>query len=151
MRTLSKFCNTREINISVTRGHTLFLNNTIVARCALDVTVLLAKYLTKVGNRLRASPKMRPVGEQRLAIRVQLTSMAGVREDKRIGGELRSAAKPEPRDSGPHACAVRVRPRASATTVAASNSHQSATRPREGEPTSDSEREWCRLSESARH
>ena len=51
--------------------------NTIVARCASDATVLLSQYLTKVGNPKVASPKMRRVSEQRLAVRVSACPRSG--------------------------------------------------------------------------
>jgi hypothetical protein len=57
------------ITLSATKGHTLFLKApwqiTIVRRRASEATVLLSKYLTRVGNPKVASPKMRRVDELR--------------------------------------------------------------------------------------
>jgi hypothetical protein len=63
--------------------------------------------------------------------------MVGVREERRLGLELRGAAKPEPRDWGADAASARQTAWSAATMMAAaSNSRQRATRPRAREPAS---------------
>jgi hypothetical protein len=125
------------ITLSATKGHTLFLNTPWTEHdCSepwfrRNSSFINIPYESQQSKGCISKNEARRPTAARSRCGKPKKGMGGVADKRPIGGELRSAAKPEARDSGADAASARQTAwSAAAMIAAASNSRQRATRPR---------------------